>query len=105
MADSQLPRRKTKGMLNRFGIILAKDGKEKTVYASRRGAVSVKLLSKWDGFLQVLATPMPSFDPDKDFLVAVTSDDDVETIHGTPPAWLIDTLKSDAVLVAGAHQF
>lgn len=92
-------------MLNRFGIVLAHDGEEKTVYASRRGAVSVKLLSKWDGFLKVLATPMPNFDPDKDFLVAVKSDDSIETIAGTPPAWLIANPHSGAVLVASPRQF
>jgi hypothetical protein len=97
-------------MLQRFGITLATDGSERTVFASRRGAVSVKLLTKIPERLIVLATPMPSFDPDSDFIVAVVNEDGeqrIDTIHGKCPDWVLDAhmIPPDAVMVAAPHQY
>lgn len=97
-------------MLQRFGINLAAQGAEKIVFASRRGAVSVKLLTKIPERLTVLATPMPSFDVDSDFIVAVVNDGGeqrIETIHGTCPDWALEAhmVPPDAVMVAAPHQF
>ena len=78
-------------MLNRFGITLADNsGAEKEVFASRKSACSVKLAQKIPERVAVLATPLPSFDPDRDFIVALVRENGstrFETIHGATPEW------------------
>lgn len=100
-------------MLNRFGITLADlSGAEKEVFASRKSAVGVKLQQKIPERLSVLATPLPSFDPDRDFIVALVRENGstrFETIHGTTPAWALSGAVSvppgAAVLLATKSNF
>lgn len=100
-------------MLNRFTITLADtSGAEKEVFASRKSAVSVKLQQKIPERIAVLATPLPSFDPADDFIIALVRENGTtrfETIHGTAPAWAIDGADSvppgAAVLLATKSNF
>lgn len=98
-------------MLNRIGITLADNsGVEKEVYASRKSAVYVELQAKCPDRLAVLATPMPSFDRDHDFVVALVHENGkthIETLHGITPAWARDAVipTGAAVLVANASRF
>lgn len=100
-------------MLNRFTITLADvSGAEKEVFASRKSVVSVKLQQKIPERLAILATPLPSFDPAEDFIIAVVRDNGTtrfETIHGITPAWAIDGAVSvppgAAVLLAMKSNF
>ncbi|MDZ4836988.1 MAG: hypothetical protein SGJ27_24665 [Candidatus Melainabacteria bacterium] len=100
-------------MLNRIGITLADNtGTEKEVFASRKSAVVVKLQQKIPERLSVLATPMPSFDPDSDFIIALVRENEMtrlETIHGTAPAWALEGAvcvpPGTAVLLASKSNF
>ncbi len=100
-------------MLNRFGITLADNsGAEKEVFTSRQSAVSVKLASKCPERLAVLATPLPSFDPTRDFIVALVRDNGrvhFETIHGLTPDWAREGASTvpagAAVLLASKSNF
>jgi hypothetical protein len=100
-------------MLNRISITLAdSSGAEKEVFASRKSAVSVKLAQNIPERLAVLATPLPSFDPNSDFIIALVRDNGrvhFETVHGITPDWAHEGASTvptgGAVLLASKSNF
>ncbi len=88
-------------MMLRFDITIAYNGAQTSVFASRRAAVAVKLLSKTPERIAVIATPQPGFDPSKDFLATETIGADGQTtrkvLHGTVPDKVLNSGQLSAV--------
>ena len=88
-------------MLQRFDITVAAQGAKTSVFASRRGIVTVKLLMKTPERVAVLATPLPGFDPAKDYLVTQTVDSAGDTtttvLHGKLDQKVIDSGQVSSV--------
>jgi hypothetical protein len=98
-------------MILRFEITLAAKGAKTSVFTSRRAAVSVKLQAKTPERIAVIATPLPGFDPCKDFLVTETVGADGQTtrklLHGNLSDNVLNggQLSSTGELIANSVKF
>lgn len=80
-------------------------GITRKVYASRAKIVAVELLADSDQRHAVLATPMPSFSPLSDYIVAIVKDGDklkVDTLAGTTPDWAKKLAGEEPATTTGA---
>lgn len=81
-------------------------GTTRKVYASKPKIVGVELLANSQQRHAVLATPMPSFSAQSDYLVAIIKDGDtvkVDTLYGTTPDWAKNLTGDEPATGAGAH--
>lgn len=81
-------------------------GLTRKVYSSRPKIVAVELLANSDQRHAVLATPMPSFSKETDYLVAIVKDGErvkVDTLYGDTPAWAKNLVGDEPATEVGAQ--